>query len=451
MAADRFSLDIGPDPAAVAFLAGKGVERSWRWPTLWREQHSAAFTLAGVWRLDVIAAAQELTTQAVRDGETFAQFQTNFAERLSKLGFAGRQTVTEFAEGPRRVNLTAPWRTRVIYDTNVRQAYAASEWAAIEQTKADFPALQYQGVRDERTRASHARWFGIVLPVDHVFWRTHYPPNDWYCRCYVIQISVDELADGAAKLTTEADLAETGYSSDPEEWPEWRHAQTGRTSRTPPGVGPGFAYNAGQVRRANLAELLGRRIESLPPPLAKAASADLAALPQFGALVEDAVALGQSRAASRSAEAARLLASGVRRDEAERLAREKADAEQPFPTASWPLAVAPEEPPFEGARLVVVNASAIGHSADQHPTRPADWDRVRQLVDDGEIWQSARGELTIVGRFRSADGEQLWALGLKRTDGAWRVRTLFPTSPRRRARFAKDRTMVRAGRGGFAP
>lgn len=449
--AERFSFDIGPDPAAVAFLAGKGVERSWRWTSLWREQHATAFTLAGVWRLDVIAAAQELTQQAVERGETYETFRDAFRERMSKLGFAGRQVVTEFAEGPRAVNLTASWRTKVIYDTNVRQAYAAAEWAAIEETKADFPALQYWGVRDERTRASHAIWFGITLPVDHAFWRTHYPPNDWYCRCFVIQVSVDELVAGQTKMTSDADLARAGFSADPADWPEWRDRRTGRSTPTPPGVGPGFAYNAGQTRRANLGELLARRIESLPGNLGRAASADLTALPQFGDLVNDAVELGRARTIARSAEGARLLAAGVDRDTAARLASAKIDAERPFPPVSWPLALTPEEPVFQDTRLVVVNASAIGHSADQHPTSPADWGRVRRLIADGEIWQSGKGELTIVGRFAEESGEQLWALGLKLTDGAWRVRTLFPTSPRRRERFERQRVRVRNGRGDLAP
>lgn len=449
--ADRFNLDVGPDPAAVAFLAGKGVQRSWRWPSLWREQHATAFTLAGVWRLDVIAAAQDLTTRAVEAGETYEMFQAAFTERLGKLGFAGRQVVDEFAEGRRIVNLSAPWRSRVIYDTNVRQAYAAAEWTAIEETKASFPALMYLGVRDERTRASHAQFFGVVLPVDHPFWRTHFPPNDWYCRCFVIQVSVDDLASGAVALTSEAELTALGYSADPATWPEWRHEKTGRTARTPPGIGPGFAYNAGLTRRQNLGELLGRRIETLSADQARAAAADLTALPQFIDLVDEAVALGQVRAVARSSEAARLLAGGLGRDQAERLAREKVDAEQPFPNASWPLAVAPEDSAFDGARLVVVNASAIGHSADQHPTRPADWDRVRRLIESGEVWQAGQGELTIVGRFAGPKGEQLWALGLKRTDGAWRVRTLFPTSPRRRATFAAKRALIRPGSGDVAP
>lgn len=450
--AGRFNLDIGPDPAAVAFLAGKGVERSWRWPSVWREQHATAFTLAGVWRLDVIAAAQELTTQSVAAGETYEMFQAGFAERLAKLGFAGRQVVEEFPEGRRIVNLSAPWRSRVIYDTNVRQAYAAAEWTAIEETKATFPALMYLGVRDERTRASHAQFFGIVLPVDHPFWRTHFPPNDWYCRCFVIQVSVDDLASGAVALTSEAELAAMGYNPDPATWPEWRHEKTGRTARTPPGIGPGFAYNAGQTRRQNLGELLGRRIETLSAEQARAASADLTALPQFTELVEDAVKLGQARAALVSREASGLLAAGLGHDAATRLAKAKADAEQPFPATSWPLAVAPADPAFDGARLVVVNASAIGHSADQHPTTADDWGRVRGLLDDGEVWRASAGELTLLGRFPDPEGPRLWALGLKLTDGAWRVRTLFPTSPRRRARFARQgRAVVRNGRGEMAP
>jgi uncharacterized protein with gpF-like domain len=32
---------------------------------------------------------------------------------------------------------------------------------------------------DGRTRPMHAAWHNTVLPFDHPFWKTHYPPNGW--------------------------------------------------------------------------------------------------------------------------------------------------------------------------------------------------------------------------------------------------------------------------------
>lgn len=445
---DRFNFDPGPDPRAVAFLEAKGLKRSWRWPSLWREQHAHGFTLAGVWRLDVLDAAHQLVTDAVRKGDTYEVFKSGFQARMKALGFEGPRTVSGFAEGPRKVNLTAPWRMRVIYDTNVRSAYAASEWQAIEDTAADFPALQYQGVNDERTRASHRQWFGVVRLVTDPFWKTHYPPNDWYCRCYVIQISIEDLADGSAKLTSDADLAATGFDPDPKTWPVWTDSRTGRTAHVPPDVGPGFAYNPGLTRREALSDLVARRIESMDPDLARAAAADLVSLPQFRDLAETAVQTGQARAAAAAAERTRQLAAKAGKVEAEAAAARARNAIS-FGREAWPIGVLPAATPAidaAGGRLVVVNPSAIGHSAEVHPTAPEDWRRVQLLLERGELWVSTEGVVTAFATFTDAGSPRMWMAALKPVDGAWRVRTMFPTSPRRRAKVIKPLRLIRAGR-----
>ena len=87
---------------------------------------------------------------------------------------------------------------------------------------------------DERTREEHRRWHNLILPVDHPFWQTHYPPNGWKCRCQVRQISAREAA------------AEGGVSADPVvEYRPWVNKKTGETLQIPEGIAPGFDYNAG--------------------------------------------------------------------------------------------------------------------------------------------------------------------------------------------------------------
>ncbi|MDZ4375686.1 MAG: phage minor head protein, partial [Phenylobacterium sp.] len=306
MADPRFAFPAEADPRAVGFLEGKGLKRSWRWASMWRTEHAYAFTLAGVYRLDVLAETKALVTEAIAQGQTVEQFRAALRPKLESLGFAGPQVVNDFQDGPRKVDLTAPWRIRTIYDTNIRQAYAAAEWQGIEDTAADFPAIQYHHTPQQHPRLQHQAWDKIVLPVSHPFWRTNFPPNGWFCKCFTIQVSVDELASGAVTLTSDETLRGTGYTPDKRFWREWRHRETGRTDIAPEGVTPAFAYNAGQERRRNLGELLARRVEALDPDMARAASADLVNFPLFADLVDDAVRLGQARAAAQRAVVARL-------------------------------------------------------------------------------------------------------------------------------------------------
>jgi SPP1 gp7 family putative phage head morphogenesis protein len=59
----------------------------------------------------------------------------------------------------------------------------AAEWQHIQETKDIYPYLKYVAVMDKRTRPEHAALNGIVRKVDDDFWKTHYPPNGWNCRC----------------------------------------------------------------------------------------------------------------------------------------------------------------------------------------------------------------------------------------------------------------------------
>jgi hypothetical protein len=451
MSDDRFNIDPAPDPRAVAFLEGKGLKRSYRWSSMWQSQHAYGFTLAGVYRLDVLQAAKDLVTQAIAGGQTLDQFRAGFEDSLQSLGFAGPQISTGFEEGDREVDLSAPWRTRTIYDTNVRQAYAAADWQAIDDTSADFPALQYHHTPQEHPRLQHEAWDGLVLPVTSPFWETNFPPNGWFCKCFTAQVSVDDLASGDVQMSSDEDLADTGYSDDPRDWPTFEDPKTGRVARVPPGVDPGFGYNAGMDRRENLGALLERKVAGMDPDLARAAASDLVNLPVFSDMVSDAIGLGQQRAEAAAKARALLGGSSATRGQVSQAVDEALAHVGAFPTESWPVGVAPADvaAAADGSpTLVVANASSIGHSADIHPTSAADWRKVQLLLEQGEVRKEASGDLVLFGVFAGDEGAPAtWTLVLKPVDGAWRVKTLFQSSPRRRSKIEARTDQVRAGGG----
>lgn len=72
---------------------------------------------------------------------------------------------------------------KVEYHQAVTSARAARRWQDIVRTKDLYPHIQYIAVNDDRTRPLHKKWHGIILPIEHKFWDSHYPPNDYGCRC----------------------------------------------------------------------------------------------------------------------------------------------------------------------------------------------------------------------------------------------------------------------------
>uniref|UniRef100_UPI0039A71682 phage minor head protein n=1 Tax=Ornithobacterium rhinotracheale TaxID=28251 RepID=UPI0039A71682 len=88
--------------------------------------------------------------------------------------------------------LQAEWQT-------AKQAgYHAANWDEYQNNKELYPNLKYKTQGDSRVREPHRLLNGIIAPIDSDFWKVHYPPNGWRCRCYVVQT--------AEKPTNEADL-----------------------------------------------------------------------------------------------------------------------------------------------------------------------------------------------------------------------------------------------------
>ena len=79
----------------------------------------------------------------------------------------------------------------VEYDTAVRQARMASQWAKFQKNKHLYPNLKYLLTKAAKPDEKHLQFVGIIRPVDDAFWNAHYPPNRWRCQCSVEQTDED--------------------------------------------------------------------------------------------------------------------------------------------------------------------------------------------------------------------------------------------------------------------
>lgn len=70
-----------------------------------------------------------------------------------------------------------------VFRTNIQNAYGHGRWQQQQRSKAKRPYLMYSAINDSRVRPAHLALNRIVLPIDHPFWLTHYPPVGFRCRC----------------------------------------------------------------------------------------------------------------------------------------------------------------------------------------------------------------------------------------------------------------------------
>ena len=207
----------------VAFFRGKlgQLVPTARWDDLDRQQHDTAFMVAGAQKADLLADLAAAVDRAVVEGKSLEAFRKDFdaaVERNDWHGWTG-----EDSKGGRA------WRTRTIYRTNTYVSYSAGRRAQLEAGNFAFWVYRHGG--SEHPRLDHLAWDGIALPPDHPFWRTHFPPSDWGCSCYVVGA---RTAAGVRRLGGDPDKAL------PENW----RALDPRTG-APVGIGKGWDYAPG--------------------------------------------------------------------------------------------------------------------------------------------------------------------------------------------------------------
>lgn len=259
-----FSFGTGEPRDAMDAFARRGLlQPSFRWQDVWQDEHARAFAVAGVSRLDVLAAVRGALDDAVRTGGNLADFAKTVRPVLARAGLWGDVEIVDPVTGERRMTRFDDQRLRLIFDTNMRQSYAAGRWARIERTRRTKPFLLYRTMQDERVRASHRRWNWICLPIDHPYWKTHFPPNGWRCRCHVYAVSQRDIE------RLQADGHVISFEAPPDDLITYVNPSTGEIAPVPRGIDPGFAYNPGLARDDAFFDAMMRKA-AVSSPLAAA-------------------------------------------------------------------------------------------------------------------------------------------------------------------------------------
>ena len=214
----------------ISFFRQKTNLPTATWTDILHEEHDRSFVVAGALRDDLLSDFRSAVDKAISQGTTLEEFRKDFDSIVAKHGWT--------------YNGGRNWRSRVIYETNLRTSYAAGRWAQIQEGKKARPFVRYRHNDSVlHPRPLHVAWDGLVLPVDSPWVKTHWPPNGWGCRCYIEALSPADLT----KLGKTG--ADTPPPSNDQDVPIGTRGGNPRTIRTPEGVDPGFGYAPGASLR----------------------------------------------------------------------------------------------------------------------------------------------------------------------------------------------------------
>jgi uncharacterized protein with gpF-like domain len=214
---------------AIALFKAKLSLPTETWDAIWKDAHDTGFVVAGAMTADLLTDLRAAVDKALTEGTTLAEFRKDFDQVIERTGW-------EYNGGRN-------WRTRLIYETNLRTAYAAGRYDQMQDpdVKRLRPYKIYKHGDSIVPRPEHLKWHNLVLPADDPFWQTHFAPNGWGCKCNVFTLSERDLAK----------MGRSGPDTAPKiETYEWTNPRTGETIDVPEGIDPGWDYAPGAKKWA---------------------------------------------------------------------------------------------------------------------------------------------------------------------------------------------------------
>ncbi len=239
-AIDRVQVPFGEQ---IRFFRGKlgNLVPTQRWTDVWKAQHDRAFMVAGAAKADLLADFAAAVDGAIADGQSIGWFREQFDTIVAKHGWA--------YEGERN------WRTRVIYQTNISTSYAAGRLAQLRDPELQQLKPYWMYKHNDSVlypRPLHVSWDGLTLPADDPWFRVHYPPNGWGCKCYIVAVSEKEARRQGGRFGPPPD--------------DGINPRTG----APNGIDKGWDYMPGDTVTGDLRRQIEDKSAALPTPLGNA-------------------------------------------------------------------------------------------------------------------------------------------------------------------------------------
>ncbi|CAK0751016.1 hypothetical protein CCP4SC76_2180002 [Gammaproteobacteria bacterium] len=220
-----------PFEEQIKFFLGKLNLPTKRWDDITKSAHDWAFVVAGATKAELLSDLRAAVTKGIQDGTSLDQFRIDFDKIVRAHGWTN-WTGAGSKEG-------VAWRTKVIYETNLYSSYAAGRYAQLQEVKKERPFWRYRHNDNVKTpRPLHVSWDGLIIHADDPWWKEHFPPGGYGCKCFVESLAPRDMKK----------LGKTGPDKAPDNGTyDWMNPDgTVREAGIPQGIDPGFNYTPGE-------------------------------------------------------------------------------------------------------------------------------------------------------------------------------------------------------------
>jgi len=212
------------------------------WDDILGSAHDRSFMVAGAAKADLLNDLREAVDKAIEKGTTLEAFRKDFARIVEEHGWSYKGGFD--------------WRTRVIYETNLRASYQAGRWAQMTDPDLLKSRPYWRYVHNDTVmhpRPMHLAWNGLVLRADDPWWLTHYPPNGWGCRCRAVPVRAKDVPRGPDSAPDDGTFEHIDHD--------------GVVHTVPNGIDYGWGHAPGQTVAEDLRAALSAKAASLPNQL----------------------------------------------------------------------------------------------------------------------------------------------------------------------------------------
>jgi SPP1 gp7 family putative phage head morphogenesis protein len=208
-----------PNEAAAAMIGAKPALLAETFKKLLPELRGRAFTITGITRADALQRIRDRIAE-LPQGADWAEIRNDIVAEMSPYMVDPEADI----ETRGKQQDAAVRKANMLIRHHGFQAYQAANYDLMDRQRDALPYWQYLTVGDDNVRESHRALNGLVLPANSPFWRDHYPPWDWGCRCQVIPIDREtygmiaggELEGRAISDTQLKELEQNGRLAIPE-------------------------------------------------------------------------------------------------------------------------------------------------------------------------------------------------------------------------------------------